>query len=303
MDTRLIGKIAGSSDQGFLDAVCAVLDETAHLPDEKCLELSRELEKFYVVTHLQSARYNVELIRNGLQTLSLSSSDPGRIVLLDIGTSPLTFLYKLCLDITVCTIDLTRLLAERCDKHGIIHKQCDLLRDSFPFESGTFDVCVFTEVMEHLPVGPGRVFSEIRRVLKTEGSLVFSVPNAAALKKRLKAFFGYSVLDPVYEVFKEDKSIQSHGDGGWVHGLGHVREYTMAEAEDIIKHYRFEKVSSVCINPSRTVHRGLSARRRIIHGLREMAQRIMPNSRGINAILCRKVGNDLADTKVSHSAY
>lgn len=47
-----------------------------------------------------------------------------------------------------------------------------------PFKSNTFDTLVYFEVLEHLPVGAeDKAISEITRVLKKGGKLIFSTPN------------------------------------------------------------------------------------------------------------------------------
>jgi len=47
-----------------------------------------------------------------------------------------------------------------------------------PFKKETFDITIFLEVLEHLPKGSERIaFSEISRVTKKGGRLIFSTPN------------------------------------------------------------------------------------------------------------------------------
>ena len=50
------------------------------------------------------------------------------------------------------------------------------IQDGLPFEDGTFDVVVMTEVIEHL-LYPWDTLREIRRVLKPDGILLLSFPN------------------------------------------------------------------------------------------------------------------------------
>ena len=53
---------------------------------------------------------------------------------------------------------------------------------SIPFEDNLFDAVYFTEVLEHIAVtNPTVIFTEIRRVLKPNGLLVFSTPNICNL--------------------------------------------------------------------------------------------------------------------------
>ena len=63
---------------------------------------------------------------------------------------------------------------------GKVRHVCDLSEASFP--SGHFDVITLFEVFEHLPE-PLSTLREIRRILKVDGLLFFSVPNFASLEK------------------------------------------------------------------------------------------------------------------------
>jgi SAM-dependent methyltransferase len=65
----------------------------------------------------------------------------------------------------------------------------DLEVDRFPFEDESFDVVVANQVFEHLK----NVFlpmSEIWRVLKPQGRLIFSVPNLSSAHNRLLVLLG-----------------------------------------------------------------------------------------------------------------
>ena len=61
--------------------------------------------------------------------------------------------------------------------------------EDFPFDDAQFDVVVFSEVMEHLRF-PKKALKEIARVLKPDGRLIGSVPNAFRLRNRLKFLLG-----------------------------------------------------------------------------------------------------------------
>lgn len=285
-EEQRIGRGSGSADPAFLAAVRQVLHEIAETPDEQCLELKKSLEEAYLFNHLGSVWENARLIREGLSLLPPRGA--AKPSLLDIGTSPLTFVYRLYFQaVDVATVDLTPLLAARCEKHAITPRQCDLAREAIPFETGSFDLCVFTEVMEHLPGGPGRAFAEIKRVLRPGGVLVFSLPNAANMVNRLRLLAGRPILDPIYEVFKEDAGEQSLGEGVWVHGFGHIREFTMSETLDLVRHYGFEPLHARCIDPYRAPPQGSGLLRRIAFPLYRIGSSVVPNSRVINAVLCR----------------
>ena len=63
------------------------------------------------------------------------------------------------------------------ERLGLSGHWLDLDSERLPFDSNSFDLVVFSEVMEHLRF-PQSALAEIHRVLRPEGSLVGSVPNA-----------------------------------------------------------------------------------------------------------------------------
>ena len=88
--------------------------------------------------------------------------------------------------------------------------------ERFPLKSGTFDVVVASEIMEHLP-RPGDMLREIHRVLICEGILVLSVPmhvvdvqQLSSTEKRNRWTTGdpthrydFFSFDELHQVFKE----------------------------------------------------------------------------------------------------
>lgn len=285
MSRNITLRHSGTDDPIFRSSIEKVFAEIALCPDDICLGLSRDLEKGYLLNHMESVWQNVAMIKNGLKIMSCREKPS----ILDIGTSPLTFTYRQCFQgVEMFTVDLTSLLEDRCRKAGINHQVCNLLKDAIPLDDGQIDMVVFTEVLEHLNAGPGRVFAEIKRVLSPGGILVFSLPNTAMLKKRIHAVFGLPVLDPVYRVYKEEKSQYSQGNGVWVHGLGHIREYTMSETLDIVQHYGFDVHAARSVDSFISPPKGSSKLRRMTMPFYRIASSIIPNSRMINLVLAKK---------------
>ena len=206
-----------------------------------------ELDKKKELAYLESERFR---FKNTFQ--SITSAKP--IKILDIGTTPFTLFIKECYpDYVVSTLDLTHLMEERCIAKGIQFKPCNLETEPIPFEDGSFDIVILTEVLEHLFIPPRLVIGECRRVIRSGGKLIFSVPNLARLIKRVKLFVGISPLDDPEDQMKR----------GWVHGRGHIREYTMKEVTSMLK------ASGFTISKKRFLQPGLLD---VIRG---------PNSKGI----------------------
>lgn len=141
--------------------------------------------------------------------------------LLDVGATPFTiYLKHRFAEAEVHALDKTDLLAARFEAEGVRLSTCDLQNEPLPYGEGEFDAIVFTEVLEHLFRRPTDVLADMRRVLRPGGVLIVSVPNIASLRKRIAMLAGRSPLEDLDGVIKD-----------WMHGFGHVREYTMAELQ------------------------------------------------------------------------
>lgn len=67
-------------------------------------------------------------------------------------------------------------------------RKADIL--SMPFPDGAFDLVLFLDVIEHLPLSAQEgAMRELKRVLKQTGSLVLSIPNLAHLNSRWAFLF------------------------------------------------------------------------------------------------------------------
>lgn len=145
--------------------------------------------------------------------------------LLDIGTTPFTFLLKKITPHDIHTIDYTSNFAERCQNKHIKFENHDLTSQSLPFSGKKFDIIVFTEVFEHLLANPVRILSKIRSMLKDDGYLIFGTPNLSSLQKRILLAFNQPILDwPTWELADDD-----------IHGHGHNRIYVRKELEDFME--------------------------------------------------------------------
>ncbi len=103
----------------------------------------------------------------------------------------------------------------------------------FPFEDDRFDVVVFGEVLEHLTNDPMRALQEIARVLKPDGRLVLTTPNAARLENVVAFIEGRNIYDPY----------SAYGPYG-----RHNREYTRHELHMLMQHCGFEAEKSFTAN-------------------------------------------------------
>lgn len=189
------------------------------------IEMDRDREIYYMEEH----KYGFKKIIKSIPFL------PKPIRILDIGTTPFTlFIKKKFQNYDVWTLDRTELMKERCEQAGIQLKSCNLDNGSIPFEDEYFDIVIFTEVLEHIFAPPTDILAEIKRIIRPSGKLILAVPNIACLSKRIKLLFGITPLPNAdHQMNKE-----------WVHGHGHLHEYTKKEILSLCKSINF-KISNV----------------------------------------------------------
>jgi SAM-dependent methyltransferase len=98
----------------------------------------------------------------------------------------------------VVGLDVDRRALEICRERLGVATHVANLNEPLPLANASFDVVVLSEVLEHLPY-PQITLREIVRVLRNDGKLVGSVPNAVILRNRLRFMFrGVVELDPTH---------------------------------------------------------------------------------------------------------
>lgn len=68
----------------------------------------------------------------------------------------------------------------------------DAEKDKYPFPNGSFDLILCCEVIEHLGLDPMNMIEECNRILKQNGLLLLTTPNATSLRNVFKILLGYS---------------------------------------------------------------------------------------------------------------
>lgn len=96
----------------------------------------------------------------------------------------------------VTAIDISPKNVDALRQRGFDAEVVDLNGD-FPFERASFSCVTFIEVAEHL-VRAEHAFHEISRVLSTGGKVLFTTPNNASYRRRLKALKGRAPDDEGY---------------------------------------------------------------------------------------------------------
>lgn len=148
---------------------------------------------------------------------------------LDAGSFPgaLTLLLKRRgFDVAAIAQDLESLPAyapflDTLEKFGVPYTVCDLERGYVPFPRSSFDLVVFTEVIEHLAFHPFHALGEICRLLKPGGAVWISTPNLASARRALRLLRGGSFHTALWERWA--------GVFPTAPGAKHEREYTAGE--------------------------------------------------------------------------
>ena len=144
---------------------------------------------------------------------------------LDIGRSELTArLLKFYTNVTTLGLDLQADDGghrEASSMASVPHVTFDLSSTdrvgTWP-ECESFDLIVFSEVLEHLSVAPEFVFAFLNSLLADNGIIVCTTPNATDIAKRLRLACGQNPFERLRL---------------YAANPGHIREYTRQELCDI----------------------------------------------------------------------
>lgn len=105
----------------------------------------------------------------------------------------------------------------------------DAERDRFPHADSRFDLVVAGEIIEHMIYDPMHLLLESRRVLIEGGRILITTPNVASITSVAKVLDGAN--PQIYSQYKRP---------GGEPEIGHMREYTARELEDLLRAAGFE---------------------------------------------------------------
>ncbi|NWC85301.1 methyltransferase domain-containing protein [Pseudomonas reactans] len=78
----------------------------------------------------------------------------------------------------------------------LTYSHFNIEEDAFPFESGSLDIVLFCEIIEHLLNDPCAVLRQIKRVLRDDGTLVLTTPNVNRIENVARMIVGANLYDP-----------------------------------------------------------------------------------------------------------
>lgn len=243
---RAVTNASFSQDQ--VDAILAACDrqvpgysryfkdlqhKALELEDAECVNLSVEGEIHYLISQSRRMISVIDFLQKAARSLDLGRS----LRVLDIGATQFTILFKEYFGFEMVALDRTDFLKERFTREGIGFIEHDFAKGgAIVSPEGRFDICILTEIFEHLIVAPRQVFMPIKEIMQENGLLLFSTPNIARLENRINLIQGKGILDPIDWVLRDDFDKESP------HGLGHIREYAVAELEALVGKYGFRVI-------------------------------------------------------------
>lgn len=99
--------------------------------------------------------------------------------------------------------------------------------DEFPYPDASFDVVLFSELIEHLAINPVWTLAEIHRVLRPGGHVIVTTPNALSIERLDELLYGGSA--------EVDRYAPTFG-----YGARHNREYEPVELRELLESTGFD---------------------------------------------------------------
>lgn len=175
-------------------------------------------------------KYHQAHRRRMARTLQIILNEKPTGTLLEIGTSHLIplALEKLLPELSVYVTDFNlqkEPLGEMevsLNEHSrtVPCARVNIENTPLPFNDETFDYVICSEVVEHMEVDPMYMIAQINRVLKTEGKLLVTTPNAVSTWSITKMLRG---IEPYfYMQYRHGASLYRHNYEYSIHSLSYV---------------------------------------------------------------------------------
>lgn len=188
-------------------------------------EIKDEKELEYFWTHSERYKYILHKIIVAYYNIALQNKK-----VLDIGCYP----YHLGKALEELGFDVYGISSkhEPIDNNPKI-KILNIETDKFPFKNDDFDIVLCSEVIEHLLRTPKIPLKEIKRILKKDGVLIITTPNALRSINRISMLIGRNI-------YPKDKDFYDEKAGDASYYFRHNKEYTMKELEELLEEVGFQ---------------------------------------------------------------
>jgi|GEM_PF-1406692 len=115
------------------------------------------------------------------------------------------------------------------------------LNEKIPMPSDSADICIAGEMIEHL-YHANNFLKEVRRVLKKDGYLFLTVPNACCIKSRFLMLFGHLGSNLAKADEQNEKATIRKGEG-------HVRDFNQKEIKNLLlkNGFRVDRIATTGI--------------------------------------------------------
>ena len=243
----------------------------------------RTISRDHVAYYLSSSYHRtVEIAR------VVSATSPGAKVLdIGIGYGFYDILLKEEYGMDVCGMELAENIAAYCllpKRHNINVIPGELTKTPCSIPDESFDVVIFSEVIEHLRISPFRALTEIKRMLRPGGRLVVTTPNIARLPNLLNLLLGKNIVEPLPD---EDEGLDHITDR-----MIHIREYTMPELAGLMRRAGYEVVQQrhALANDRLPPSHGLTFKTASIRRMMLPVVAVVPRLRALLVLVGQKTG-------------
>ena len=208
--------------------------------DRPSTDSKTQVEQFYdemvqVYDPPMTRRHYLEDDRYGNVVARVAEGGPGQKILdTACGNGWLASLYKA--DHEVTGLDIADANLRRIEAFGIRAIKHDL-DQPLPFEGGTFDTVVCSEILEHI-FRPDLLLREIYRVLKPGGRVILTVPNLHGLRNRIDLLLAKHTPFIEFRIYADPNDQISHV------GVQHIRHYTFTGMRSILETIGYAQIRS-----------------------------------------------------------
>lgn len=157
-------------------------------------------------------------------------------------------------------------------------KHLNLEKTPIPFPKDSFDLIIFSEVLEHLTTNISPILSEFHRILKPGGTLILTTPNVTRLQNLILLLFGKNIYFPLFQLSQEIY-------------FRHNREYTLSELKTLLLDTKYHILNTkyfISYTPFRSKNRQDSLLLKIVKFTNYFLMSLFPSRRDTISIVAQK---------------